>query len=142
MIESISFVLDASVTLSWLFEDEITEYTETVLEALTESTAIVPSIWPLEVGNALLVAERRKRLSHADTVSFLRMLSELPIRVEYQSMDIAIGEIIELARSENLSTYDSSYLHLAMHLGLPIATKDKALQKAARRCGVKIFGLQ
>ena len=139
MRERETFVLDASVTLSWAFKDETTGYTEKVLESLLEYTAIVPSIWPLEIGNGLLVAERRKRLTHADSFQFLNMLSQLPIEVEYHTMEIMSGKIIELARKERLSSYDASYLEIAMRHGLPLATKDRALRMSAKRCGVEIF---
>jgi len=133
------FVLDASVALSWVFEDESTGYTEEVLESLSSNEAVVPVIWPLEVGNGLLVAERRGRLTHADTVQFLDLLSRLPVHLETAGMKSMLGEIMELARKEGLSSYDASYLDLAMRLGFPLATKDGALSEAAGRCGVKIF---
>ena len=75
-------VLDASVTLAWVFEDEAYPYADAVLEALADIEALVPAIWALEVGNALLVAERRGRLSQAATVQFLALLWQLPITVE------------------------------------------------------------
>jgi len=134
-----AFVLDASVTLSWVFEDESTPYTDRVLEALSNKVAVVPLIWPLEVGNGLLVAERRRRLTHAESVQFLNLLSQLSIRVEYFTLESMLGKILELARKARLSSYDASYLELSMQLGLPLATKDKVLLEAAKRCGVKIF---
>lgn len=78
MAAKATFVMDASVTLAWAFEDEVTPYTEAVLDKLTRSRAVVPALWPLEVGNALVVAERRGRLKEADTVRFLTLLRQLP----------------------------------------------------------------
>jgi len=139
--EVIAFVLDASVALSWGFEDETTPYTEAVLEALAECEAVVPAIWPLEVGNGILMAERRGRLSHADAVQFLTLLRQLPIRVEPEPPERMLGEILALAREQGLSTYDASYLDLAMRLGLPLATQDDQLREAAARCGVRVYAL-
>ncbi|MBI5116660.1 type II toxin-antitoxin system VapC family toxin, partial [Candidatus Poribacteria bacterium] len=101
--------------------------------------AVVPSIWPLEVGNILLVAERKKRLSEADVVRFLALLSNLPIMVEQESPERMLKEIVALAREQRLTTYDASYLDLAMSLGLPIATRDTSLARAARKCRVPAF---
>jgi predicted nucleic acid-binding protein len=134
------FVLDASVTMSWVFEDESSVYTDMVLEALAGMAALVPAIYPLEVGNALLVAERRSRLNQAATVQFLELLGQLPITVEFERSAQMLGEILALAREQRLSTYDAAYLHLAMRRGLPLATADAALRQAAARGGVPVYG--
>ncbi|MBC7292942.1 MAG: type II toxin-antitoxin system VapC family toxin [Thermoleophilia bacterium] len=134
-----SFVLDASVALAWGFESESNSYTEAVLEALVEGQAFVPGVWLLEVGNGLLVAERRGRLTHADVVQFLSLLQELPITVELECPERMLGEVLALAHEQGLSTYDASYLDLAMRLGLPLATQDQVLRQAASRCGVPLF---
>jgi len=76
------FVVDNSVVMSWCFKDESNHYADAVLNRLTKATAVVPSIWPLDVVNVLLVAERQKRLSDADSMRFLTLLSQLPIRVD------------------------------------------------------------
>jgi len=132
-------ILDASVTLAWAFEDEGSTYTELVLETMTTAKAYVPTIWPLEVGNALLVAERRGRLNQADTVQFLSLLWQLPIFVEPERPERMFGEILALAREQRLSSYDATYLHLAMRRGLPLATADEPLRQAAIRAGVPLF---
>lgn len=134
-----ALVVDASVTLSWAFEDAGNAYADLVLEALAEVKACVPNIWPLEVGNALLVAERRGRLNQADSVQFLALLWQLPIVVEAGRADLMLGETLALAREQRLSTYDATYLHLAMRRGLPLATNDEAMRQAAARAGVPLF---
>jgi len=132
-------VIDASVALAWCFEDETNEFADQVLERLVETAGIVPLIWPLEVGNALIGAERRGRLSQAESERFLELLRSLPIRIEPVSLTYLFGDVIGLAREQNLSTYDAAYLDLAMRSGLPLATLDTALHEAAIRCGVKDF---
>ena len=134
-----ALVLDASVTLSWCFEDEAHTYGDAVLEYLESGEALVPGIWPLEVGNALLVAERKGRLSKADSARFVTLLGQLPITVEQESPERMLGEIIALAREHSLSTYDASYLDLAMRNGLPLATQDSRLLHAAKQCGAEIY---
>jgi predicted nucleic acid-binding protein len=132
-------VLDASITLAWVFEDEAIPYAEVVLEALAEVEALVPAIWSLEVGNGLVVAERRGRLNQAATVQFLALIGLLPITVEIQRTEQILGEILALARDQGISTYDAAYLHLAMRHGLPLATADEALRQAAVRIGVPVY---
>jgi predicted nucleic acid-binding protein len=126
--------------MSWCFEDEGNSYAETVLESLEYGEAYAPAIWPLEVGNVLLVAERKKRLSQASVVRFLVLLGGLPITVEQETPERMLKEIVSLAREHGLSTYDASYLDLAMRLDLPLATQDTSLVKAARACKVPAFG--
>lgn len=132
-------VLDCSVVLAWCFEDESSRYADRVLAHLETGEAHVPTIWPLEVANALLVAERRKRLAEADAGRFVSLLEGLPIAVDSDTPNQAFGPTMRLARSAGLSAYDAAYLELAMRRGLPIATLDAKLKKAAKRLSAKLF---
>ena len=85
------FVLDNSIVMAWCFEDESDAVADVILESFEQSKAMVPAIWPLEVGNVLLVAERRGRLSEADSVRFLSMLSSLPIHSEPETSQRKCG---------------------------------------------------
>jgi len=133
------FVLDNSIVMSWCFKDETNDYAEIVLSRLTKATAVVPSIWPLEVVNVLLVAERQKRLSKSDSIRFITLLSQLPIVVEYERPEMMMKELLSLARANGLSSYDASYLDLAMRNGVPIATLDTNLINAAKKSDVPIL---
>ena len=133
------FVVDNSVVMAWCFQDEASQYADAILGSLEVFKAIVPSIWPLEVGNVLLVAERRKRLSEADSARFIALLTELPITIEQESPERMMREILALAREHQISSYDASYLDLAMRKGVPIATLDDGLIKAAERSQVPIM---
>jgi predicted nucleic acid-binding protein len=132
------FVVDNSVVMSWCFQDEISRYADSILDRLEMATAFVPSIWPLEVGNVLLVAERRHRLSEADSTRFLALLAELPIVIVQEEPERMFREILALARKHNLSSYDASYLDLAMRKGLAIATLDRNVMVAAKRSRVPL----
>ena len=132
------FVIDNSVVMTWCFKDEISQYADVVLDRLEISTGFVPSIWPLEVCNVLLVAERKRLIGEADSTRFIALLTELPIIVEQEPPERMIKEIFALAREHKLSSYDASYLDLAMRKGLPIATLDKNLIAAAKRSKVPI----
>lgn len=133
------FVLDCSVTLAWCFEDEADRYAGRVLEALGARGAIVPALWPYEVANVLLVAERRRRLRRADSVRFLTLLAALPIEVDPPLGIEAIPGLGAIAREHRLSAYDAAYLDLAMRERLPLATRDSALGGAARAAAIARF---
>ena len=132
------FVLDCSVTMAWCFDDEATPCTDGVRDGLVDARAIVPSLWPLEVGNVLLVAERRNRLRKADATRFLALLQALPITVDQGTSQRALREILNLAREQELSSYDAAYLELAIREGLALATLDDRLKEAAARVGVPL----
>jgi predicted nucleic acid-binding protein len=131
------FVLDASVALAWCFVDETTSKTEAILERLADDSAIVPTLWEFEVANALLVAERRRRLSESQSARFIELLTRLPIHVDVTSSDMA--GVLAIGRRHGLSAYDSSYLVLAERDGVPLATGDEKLRSAASRAGVPLM---
>jgi predicted nucleic acid-binding protein len=133
------FVLDASVALAWCFSDEATPATANLLDRLEADTAHVPAIWPLEVGNILVIAERKKRIHYADISRLLQLFNEINILIDEQTAARGFHEIISLAHAESITTYDAAYLELAMRLGVPLATKDNQLVKAAKKIGVKII---
>jgi predicted nucleic acid-binding protein len=131
-----SFVIDASVALAWCFDDEASPASRALLDRMEGASAEVPSLWHLELANALAVAERNRRITPARTSEFVALISGLPIVVDERTPDRALDSVLHLARSEKLSAYDASYLELAMRRGVPLATKDARLAEAARRAGV------
>lgn len=100
---------------------------------------IVPAIWPLEVVNALVVAERRKKISATKSAKFLQELQQLAISVDTEGLDRVFSEVFEQARRYQRSAYDASYLELAKRRGLPFATKDEPLRRTAQELGIPIF---
>ncbi len=133
------FVLDNSVVMAWCFEDEDTEYADRVLELLDADTAITPSIWPLEIANAILMSERRGRLSAAGAARFTELVSGLTVTVERTALLRALGAVMEVGRTHSLTSYDAAYLELAMRRGLPLATLDNRLADAARQADVTLI---
>lgn len=134
-------VLDASIAIAWCFEDEKTAVTEAVLDLLVGGAeAVVPSIWPLEVANALLSAERRKRITVAQAAAFLGRISGFPILVISTSPEFIFDQILTRARTERLTTYDASYLDLALREAVPLATLDQDLKRAAIGLGITVMG--
>jgi predicted nucleic acid-binding protein len=134
------FVLDNSVVMAWCFRDESNAYADRVLGSLSASSAAVPPIWPLEVVNVLLAAERRKRLTEADSLRFIALLNKLPIRVEPPPpAESLMAGILPIARRYGLTSCDASYLHLAMQNGIAVATLDETLGAAAKKAKVALW---
>jgi predicted nucleic acid-binding protein len=131
-----AFVLDASTTLAWFFEDEVDAYADSVEDALASAVAVVPALWPLEVANALLMGERRKRTIEAKVTQFVALLASLPITMDDETAARAWQESLRLARAHHLTVYDAAYLELALRRGLPLAALDGPLKNAAAAVGV------
>lgn len=132
MVQQFGCVLDCSVTLAWYFVDEADPYADSVWDTLALAPAIVPALWPLEVTNALVMGERRGRSTPAQAAAWLAMLRQLPIHVDAETESRAWTDTLHLARAHRLTTYDASYLELALRLGAALATLDAKL-KAPRR---------
>jgi predicted nucleic acid-binding protein len=131
------FVVDASVTLAWCFEDQATPQTEAILDGLSDDTAMVPALWQLEVSNVLLLGERRSRLRESQSARFVALLGQLPIHVDSASFDM--GAVLAAGRRHELTAYDAAYLVLAEREGVPLATLDAKLRNAAQAVGVPII---
>jgi predicted nucleic acid-binding protein len=136
----VNFVLDASVTLAWCFDDEGSAYAVQVLETLRSSEAVVASLWPLEVANGLLVAERRGRIDDAGSAGFMELLLALPIAMDAGTRSRTLRSAHGVGRARALSAYDAAYLELALRRGVPLATLDGRLREAAEAEGVPLFG--
>ena len=135
------FVLDCSVTMAWLFEDEFSEYSQLARQSLLNegTVAVTPSIWPAEVSNVLFQAERRKRITEGKVNQALRVLSQLPIEVDFLPLG-NMGHVLRLCRTYTLTSYDALYLELALRGNIPLATEDNKLKKSAVAAGVELFG--
>ena len=134
-----TFVLDCSVTMSWVFPDEASEATDRLRESMIEGRAFVPALWLVEVGNVLLTATRRGRISAGEWPRIRTNLEALPVEIDPVSTSRAWGATLELAREHRLSGYDATYLELAVRMQLPLATLDRALAASARAEGLDVL---
>lgn len=132
-------VVDASIAMTWCFEDEASAETDRLFQLVRDDGATVPGLWHLEVSNVLLQAERRGRISRGDAAARLGLIADLPIAVDQETAARSVREIFVLARGEHLTTYDAAYLELAVRRGLPLMTKDAELAGAAKRLGVIVL---
>ena len=139
-----SFVLDASVALLWLAPQTNpagVEYADATLNSLKESQALVPSLCALEIANVVAKVEGKGLVTEADSQRFITLLGRLNIVTDQATAAHALGDTLNLARRYKLSAYDAAYLELALRTGLPLATLDADLTKAATTAGILIFGI-
>jgi len=135
-----SFVLDASIAISWCFEEVQTPYAIAVLQQVSEGAEVhVPHIWALEVANALVKAFRRQHITREELFDYAQQLGGLRVRVDPAAAEHAFGQILALAERYQLTTYDACYLELAQRREVPIATADGNLVQAARAVKVRIL---
>lgn len=137
-----ALVLDCSVTMAWCFEDECDETADAVLGALGTTQVWVPALWPIEVANVLLVAERCGRITSTGSARFVELLSNLPILVDGSTQDRALGSVLFTGRELGSSAYDASYVDLAVRLGATLATQDKRLMRVCKEAGIEVFNLR
>ena len=134
-----AFVLDASVTAVWAFDDEDHPVAGLARQALIDDPAFTPSLWWFELRNTLIVNERRKRITELQVTRFLEILARLPIQLDFEPNE---RDVLTVARRYRLTVYDASYLELALRLSLPLATLDGELIAAARAENIKLIGAQ
>lgn len=129
-------IVDASVAAGWALPNEDTAFVRKVLDYACDNTMHQPFIWWYEIRNILIVNERRKRLTQAESEMFLRQIKALPLMFEQPGAD---DMVMALSRQYGLSIYDAAYLELALRTGYPLASLDRSLLTAAAEAGVTIF---
>jgi predicted nucleic acid-binding protein len=138
----VSVAIDASLTLTWYFDDETTPATEAILDRVSDAGAVVPVLWRLEVANAFQSALQRKRISADYRDDSLTELAQLPIAVDADTDTYAWTTTLRLAERFGLTIYDATYLELAQRRSLPLATLDKTLRDAAAALDITVLGLE
>jgi predicted nucleic acid-binding protein len=132
------FVADASVGVAWAVPVQSGKAVEDLLDEVASGTPFVtPVLWPFEVANALVVLARRKRIQTEQAVGALRSLGRLTPILDEDGPRLAFGRIASLAGEYELSVYDAAYLELALRRRLPLASRNAALNQAAKLAGVK-----
>jgi predicted nucleic acid-binding protein len=133
-----AFVVDSSVAIAWAVPSQATEGSVRLLENVLAGTPIVvPVLWAFEVANSLLALWRRRIIQDEQFERARRNLSVLEPAVDEEGPRLALERISTLAQEHTLSVYDAVYLELALRRALPLATRDSALNKAAKRAGVR-----
>ena len=133
------FVLDSSVALAWVLPDESNPSIDRLCDRLTDDIAVVPPVWPLEIGNVLQVAVKRGRLNSKDMGRVIKELRALPIEIDATSTERSFEETLALAQKYDLTTYDASYVELAQRRDVPMATLDHKLRKACQSAKITVL---
>jgi predicted nucleic acid-binding protein len=134
------WVLDSSLALAWALPDEGSQRAETFLSKRSAAHSFwVPALWWYEISNALLMAQKRDRISEVDRVRLVALYGLLPLHTDASLHLEAVRRFQELALTYTLSAYDASYLELALRKGLPLATLDQKLENAAKKAGLKVI---
>ena len=131
-----AFVVDCSVSLAWFLEDEGNAFADSILRATQTDDHWVPSIWPLEFANGLLMAQRRRRINREVRLDALRRVRLPGLHVDTAPVDLEAVSL--LAERRDLTTYDAAYLELAARLGLDLVTQDRTLAAAAAAEGIGV----
>jgi predicted nucleic acid-binding protein len=133
------WVIDSSIALAWALPDETSKEAERFLSRISMRSVLwVPALWWYEMANALLMAQRRKRLTEAEKIRLMELYRKLPIRSDMMLDSDSMWRFHTLAIEYNLSAYDASYLELAQRRGIGLATVDRPLRLAAQRAGIKV----
>jgi predicted nucleic acid-binding protein len=135
----VTVVVDASMTMAWLFGEERTDATDAAFQRVVDDETFVPSLWHLEVANSLWSAIRRGRCDETYALQSLGRLRRLNFLTDGETETHAWGRTRELAARHQLSVYDAAYLELAMRRQGTLATLDAALAKAARGVGLDVI---
>lgn len=134
-----AFVLDSSVALAWLLPDEGSDAVDELADQVEAETILVPAVWRLEVGNALLTALRRERLARKDVERLLALVAALPVEQDLPLDDAAYSRVMAIAERYGLTSYDAAYLELAQRRGVALATLDARLRQASAKAGVAVM---
>ena len=132
-----SFVIDASVIVSWYIPGEQSDYAEGILFCLNTERAITPCLCYLEVNNALRVLERKGKALMLSVDKAVLAADKLHIIRDGAPNSFSLPLVLRLSREYGLTIYDACYLELAVRLNLPIATLDNDLIKATEAAGIK-----
>lgn len=134
-----SVVLDASIVMASLFEEPNHKAARVIIVNAIDEGLVAPSLWRLEIANALTMAARRKRCDAAFVDRSLERLDAMSIAIDVETDLHAWSETLDLARQEGLTLYDAAYLELAIRTGSSLASFDQDLVDAARRRGVAVL---
>ena len=133
------WVVDSSIALAWALPDEASKEADRFLSGISiKSILWVPALWWYEMANALLMAQRRKRLGEAEKIRLIELYGRLPVQTDMALDSDIVWRLHTLAMEYNLSAHDAAYLELAQRRGSGLATVDRLLRTAAQKAGIKV----
>ena len=132
------FVVDASVSIALVIGDEVSPEADAARQRMLWDDALAPSHWWFEVRNVVLMNERKGRLTRDRAEGALTFLRLQPVSLDHDADEV---RLLDLARAHKLTAYDAAYLEVAQRLAIPLASHDRALNRAARAIGVESLGV-
>jgi len=138
MIE-LPIVIDSSLTMAWCFKDEATGASDAIRDRLERTSAVVPAHWPIEVQNSARVGERRGKVSLGELGAFIAFVRLQHIELDVRPLDATFGDLLALSRQYGVTPYDAAYIELALRRGLPLATRDANMARAAQSLGITLL---
>jgi predicted nucleic acid-binding protein len=133
-------VIDASVTMAWCFPDESTPKTEALRDRVSLTGAVVPPHWRIEIENTIRVGQRRGKATTQEIQAFVELIQAAPVEIDVRPL-ATFGNLLPLAQRYSLSVYDAAYVELASRRGLPLATLDANMQRAAQEMGIDLIDI-
>jgi predicted nucleic acid-binding protein len=124
--------------MAWCYPDDRTPGSEAVRQGVGLRGGIVPGQWPTAVHNSLRVAERRGRVTAADVAVFIEFVRDVPVELDVRGLS-TFGDLLVLSRQHSITPYDAAYLELALRRGLPLATRDANMARAAKALGMVLL---
>ena len=131
-----NLIIDCSFFMSSILPDEDTESNFNLLDY----DIIVPSIFYLECLNVINSALNRRRIDDKAFAEYLNILSDFPCRVDdFSSRSESLYLIHRICNQYNITSYDASYLELAIRLNAKIITHDRKLMAACQSAKITII---
>ena len=127
--------------MRWCFDETANPYAEFILERLESGSddALVPVMWLYEASAVLSRAQNRGTLAAQKAGEFIDELQSLNIATDPESTARIFPDVHRVAVTYRLTSYDASYLELAIRRGLPLATLDDGMIRASRAAGVSVL---
>lgn len=138
-----TLVVDASLMLACILEDE---RSDAAVEAVARrwgagEPLIAPFHFPVELMSGIEQAARRGRMKGADRLGAYAAAVEPGIELVALAPEGGRGilPLFELVDRSGLRVYDALYLQLALSRGVPLASLDDFLRKAAVAEGIEVL---
>lgn len=137
------FVLDASAAGTLVLPDEQSDSIGQFISSLgVEDEIVVPALWWFEIGNILVQAARRKRISSENIAEAQQLLRQIPISTDASTGWTYQSDLLAVAQEYSLTVYDAAYLELADRMQAKVVSCDTALLEACRKARVPFLPVQ
>jgi predicted nucleic acid-binding protein len=135
----LSIVVDMSVVLAWLFDEQQTPQSLDVLRSVEIEGLLVPPLWWTELENGILSGERRGRVNAEHSAAFVQLVRALPIETDDAPRHRVIDHVLDLGRTHQLTAYDATYIELAQRAHATLCTFDEDMRRCAAALRIELL---